>query len=236
MPDDDELSEEEVAKRTRALLMDRTDRTPEQKKRKAAARKADHEFLKSINIQKPAGRVKQKDVQILKELRDEFKHTWERIADKFDNFKYFSERQIKFAKYYAQNGRRSILNASIRAGYVSKHAPTHINNMKKTMQIAGFEELIQAFEFEEKAKMKISVEDVVKWFNDIAMAAMAAGDFTNANRSMESLAKYLGMFVEKREITHRVVHNKQELDDRIAELTAVLREAEPELDARLRTH
>jgi len=236
LPDDDELSEEEVAKRTRALLMDRTDRTPEQDKRKRQARRADQEFLKTVNIQKPIGRVKQKDVKILRELKDEFKHTWERIAAKFDNFKYFSERQIKFAKYYAQNGRTSILNASIRAGYVSKHAPTHINNMKITMKMAGFEELIQAFEFEEKAKLKIEISDVVKWFHDIATAAMASGDFTNANRSMESLAKYLGMFIERREVTHRVVQNKQELDDRIAELTAVLREAEPEIEARLRTH
>jgi hypothetical protein len=82
--------------------------------------------------------------------------------------------------------------------------------------------------------MKINIEDVVKWFNDIATAAMQTGDFTNANRAMENLAKYLGMFVDKKEITHRTVHSKEELDTRIGELTAILREAEPDLERKLR--
>ena len=82
--------------------------------------------------------------------------------------------------------------------------------------------------------MKLCVEDVVKWFQDIASAAMETQDFTNANRAMENLAKYLGMFVEKKEITHKVVQSREELDARIAELTAVLREAEPEIERKLR--
>jgi acyl carrier protein phosphodiesterase len=82
--------------------------------------------------------------------------------------------------------------------------------------------------------MKINVEDVVKWFNDIATAAMQTGDFTNANRAMENLAKYLQMFTERREVTHRVVHSKEELDTRIAELSRVLKEVEPDIEARLR--
>lgn len=84
--------------------------------------------------------------------------------------------------------------------------------------------------------MKLSVEDVVKFFNDIANQAMSAGDYTNANRSMENLAKYLQMFVEKKEITHRTIHSKEELDTRISELTAILKEAEPEIEQRLRIH
>ena len=82
--------------------------------------------------------------------------------------------------------------------------------------------------------MKINVEDVVKWFNDIATAAMQTGDFTNANRAMENLAKYLGMFVDKKEIIHKTIHSKEELDTRIGELTAILREAEPDLERKLR--
>lgn len=84
--------------------------------------------------------------------------------------------------------------------------------------------------------MKINVEDVVKWFNDIATAAMQTGDFTNANRAMENLAKYLGMFVDKKEIIHKTIHSKEELDTRIGELTAILREAEPDLERKLRIH
>jgi hypothetical protein len=82
--------------------------------------------------------------------------------------------------------------------------------------------------------MKINVEDVVKWFNDIATAAMQTGDFTNANRAMENLAKYLQMFVERKEITHRTVHSREELDTRIKELTSVLQEADAEIEDRIR--
>lgn len=82
--------------------------------------------------------------------------------------------------------------------------------------------------------MKINVEDVVRWFNDIATQAMSSGDFTNANRAMENLAKYLGMFLERKEITHRTIYSRDELDNRIQELTSILKEAEPEIEKRLR--
>ena len=81
--------------------------------------------------------------------------------------------------------------------------------------------------------MMINVEDVVKWFSDIATASMEAGDYTNANRSMENLAKYLQMFVDKREITHTVIHSKDDLDARIASLSAILKDSAPEIDAKL---
>jgi hypothetical protein len=51
---------------------------------------------------------------------------------------------------------------------------------------------------------------------------------------MENLAKYLGMFVDKKEIIHKTIHSKEELDTRIGELTAILREAEPDLERKLR--
>jgi hypothetical protein len=104
----------------------------------------------------------------------------------------------------------------------------------RMLVVPEFHELISAFEIEEKARMKISVQEVVKWFNDIATQAMASGDFTNANRAMENLAKYLQMFVDKKEITHRTIHSKEELDTRIKELTTVLREADSEIEERLR--
>ena len=81
--------------------------------------------------------------------------------------------------------------------------------------------------------MKINVEDVVAWFHKIATAAMEDGDYTNANRSMESLAKYLGMFVERKEITHKTIHSKEELDVRIAEYQRILAEGRSEIDAKL---
>jgi len=81
--------------------------------------------------------------------------------------------------------------------------------------------------------MKLNVEDVVAWFQKIATASMEAGDFTNANRSLENLGKYLQMFVERKEITHHIVHNRQELDARIIELTDILKESGPDIEAQL---
>jgi hypothetical protein len=82
--------------------------------------------------------------------------------------------------------------------------------------------------------MKISVQEVVEWFQRIAAAAMETGDYANANRAMENLAKYLQMFVERKEITHRTVHSREELDTRIKELTSVLQEADAEIEDRIR--
>jgi hypothetical protein len=122
------------------------------------------------------------------------------------------------------------------AGYDSVNPAVLLSLANKNLSIPHFHDLVTAFEIEEKARMKINVEDVVKWFNDIATQAMGSGDFTNANRAMENLAKYLGMFVEKKEITHRTIHSKEELDTRISELTAILREAEPEIERKLKIH
>lgn len=82
--------------------------------------------------------------------------------------------------------------------------------------------------------MQISVTEVINWFQRIANEAMANNDFANANRAMENLAKYLGMFTEKKEIIHRTIHSKEELDTRINELTTVLKEIEPEIASRIR--
>jgi RNAse (barnase) inhibitor barstar len=42
------------------------------------------------------------------------------------------------------------------------------------------------------------------------------------------------MFVERKEITHRTVHSREELDTRIKELTSVLQEADAEIEDRIR--
>lgn len=81
--------------------------------------------------------------------------------------------------------------------------------------------------------MGLRVEEVAAWFENIARVAMEAGDFTNANRAMENYGKYLGMFVDRKEITHTTVHSKAELDARIAELQAVLNENRTEIERKL---
>jgi hypothetical protein len=65
---------------------------------------------------------------------------------------------------------------------------------------------------------------------------MQTGDFTNANRAMENLAKYLGMFIERKEVKHKTIHSREELDTRISELTSILKESEPDIERKLRIH
>ena len=131
---------------------------------------------------------------------------------------------------------RDLKNHLRLAGYDTVNPAVLLAMANNNLSIPHFNDLVTAFEIEEKARMKINVEDVVRWFNDIATQAMGSGDFTNANRAMENLAKYLGMFIERKEITHKSVHSKEELDTRISELTAILKEAEPDIERKLRIH
>lgn len=193
-----------------------------------------NKVLKELNIHKPIARTRSSDVANMLFLKKELRETWHTLWESANEYKRYTEKQIRFAKMYALNGRRFIIRSMKEAGYEygdDEQARLYAHRLLKR---PGFDDLIRAFELEEKARMKLTVEDVVAWFQRIATAAMESGDYTNANRSLESLAKYLGMFVEKREITHKVIHSKQELDTRIAELTQILRDAEPEIEAKIR--
>ncbi|MFN7640261.1 MAG: terminase small subunit [bacterium] len=192
--------------------------------------------LKKLNIHQPRYGVRAENVKAIKEVKEHLRETWQASWDRINKLKVknLTSKQVEFARQYAKNGRTNKTQAARLAGYDSGN-PTVLREMAyKCLAIPHFDELIKAFELEEKARMKLNVEDVVKWFNDIATAAMETGDYTNANRAMENLAKYLQMFTERKEVTHRVVHSREELDTRIAELSRVLKEVEPEIDARLR--
>lgn len=189
--------------------------------------------LKALDIQKPRGAASARHVKIMKELKDALRHSWAMLRDNIDDFQRFSEKQIAFARHYAKNGRTNKTAAARAAGYLMPDPTALLNTANHNLKMPYMDQLITAFEFEEKARMKICVEDVVAWFNRIAEQSIETGDFTNANRAMENLAKYLQMFVEKKEVTHRVIHSREELDARIVELTKVLKDAEPEIERNL---
>jgi hypothetical protein len=192
--------------------------------------------LKKLNIHQPRYGVRAENVKAIKEVKEHLRETWQASWDRINKLKVknLTPKQVEFARQYAKNGRTNKTQAARMAGYDSGN-PTVLREMAyKCLAIPHFDELIKAFELEEKAKMKLNVEDVVKWFNDIAMAAMESGDYTNANRAMENLARYLGMFIERKEVTHKTIYSREELDTRISELTSILKEAEPELERKLR--
>jgi hypothetical protein len=190
--------------------------------------------LREMNIHQPKRVVTKQHVDAIRSIKEHLRETWRAHWDKVERFKNLTPKQVEFARQYAINGRTNKCGAARLAGYDSGNYNILLRIANKNLAIPHYHELVTAFEIEEKARMKINVEDVVKWFNDIATAAMQTGDFTNANRAMENLAKYLGMFIDKKEIIHKTVHSKEELDTRIGELTAILREAEPDLERKLR--
>jgi hypothetical protein len=192
--------------------------------------------LRELNIHKPGHGIRAENVKAIRNLKEHLRETWQASWDKINKIKRLTPKQVEFARQYALNGRTNKCGAMRLAGYDSANPAVLLSMANKNLSLPNFNDLVTAFEIEEKARMKINVEDVVKWFNDIATQAMASGDFTNANRAMENLAKYLGMFVEKKEITHRTIHSKEELDTRISELTAILKEAEPDIERKLRIH
>lgn len=193
--------------------------------------------LAAMNVHTPRNAraaYTKKDVETVKQLKAALRETWQGMWDRVNDFTHFTQQQMEFARQYAINGRRNKTEAARLAGYAPGNPDKQHESAQRNLRRPFMEDLITLFELEEKAKMRINVEDVVKWFNDIATKAMEVKDFTNANRAMENLAKYLGMFVERKEITHKTVHSKEELDARIAELTAVLRESEPDIERKLR--
>jgi phage terminase small subunit len=222
------LADEEaaLAKKKRQQKIDRLEVRP--RKRRSCLE------LKELKVYKPIHRSSQADVAKMRKLAEYLQQTHKEVEDKFQGWHYFSEKQINFARAYAQLGRRSLTAAAKKAGYTAAEDNIAYIAAARNMKRPGMEELIQAFEREEVARMTITVQEVVKWFNDIATAAMGSGDFTNANRAMENLAKYLQMFVERKEITHRVVHNKEELDARIAELTKVLQDSAEDIKSSIK--
>lgn len=196
-------------------------------------RELKRELKEQFNIHLPRGRLGTDARKALRELKEELAQTWPLVQDALQTYAKFSQKQIRFAKYYALNGRSNKSGAARDAGYETTNGMVLLEMANRNLALDHMEELIVAFEHEQKAKLKMTVDDVVKYFSKIADAAMGIEDFTNANRAMENLAKYLQMFVTKTEITHRTVSTPAELDARIAELTAVLDSSRDEIDARL---
>lgn len=189
--------------------------------------------LEAVGIHRPRRNPSRLEVETLETLKKMLSNTWEQMVGKAINYRHLSKRQLEFFRRYAINGRRLIAKSARQAGYETSTECNLAAAGYRNLKHPYAEELLTAFEFEEKAKMGLMVEDVAAWFEKIANAAMDAGDFTNANRAMEQYGKYLGMFVERKEITHRNVHNKEELDARIAELQGILADSRDDIKANI---
>lgn len=76
------------------------------------------------------------------------------------------------------------------------------------------------------SELGVTVEWVVSKFRSVYDEAMATKDFGNANKALENLAKYLGMFIERKEEHVYNYRNEAELDRELARLLAVAEQVE----------
>ncbi len=192
--------------------------------------------LAAIDVHCPSRALSKDEVANLKMLHAEFEGLRHKLREDARRFKTFNKRQVLFLRFYMLNGYKSLAKCMRQAGYQGEYTETLAHEGRLILRKPGAAELLSILEQEEKLKMKITIEEVVAWFQKIADAAMASGDLTNANRSMENLAKYLGMFVDKKVIEHRNITSKEQLDARIEELTTILKESDAEIAAKLRVH
>ena len=189
--------------------------------------------LKALGVHKPGYASTPEHLKAMKQLKEMLRHTWSQVFERVDDYKRVTVKQLEFFRRYAIYGRKNSMKAVKAAGYTYTDERNIQRKAKELLRHPHAEELIAAFELEEKAKMGLLVEDVARWFENIATKAMESGDFTNANRAMESYAKYLGMFTERKEITHRTVYSAKELDARIEELHRVLAEEKNEITRKI---
>lgn len=189
--------------------------------------------LESMKIQLPWSKMTAEKVKNMKFLREELRLTFQQHVDKMPEFVRLTEKQVRFYKAYVQLGRRSKIKAMQLAGYMRKSAQNLWNDATILLRKPEADDIMRAFEFEEKARMLLTVEDVVQWFQNIATKALDVGDFTNANRAMENLGKYLGMFVERKEVKITNITSKDDLDAEIARLRSVLEDNREDIERQI---
>jgi hypothetical protein len=166
-------------------------------------------------------------------VKKELYHTWEKVSDILADKPRLTERQVEFCRLYALSGRTKASHCMRAAGYKTDNDGALYQDAQRLLQRPIIQRLIRAFEMEEKARVLFTIEDVALQLQEVAKAAMEAQDFNAANKSLELLGKYLGMFVERKEILHKVVHNQAELDARIIELQNIIDDAMVAADDKL---
>ena len=137
-------------------------------------------------------------------------------------------KQQKFAEAYVATNDAS--KALIDAGYApvvrtdtgvldksktAKRAQQYLSNPK----IRAYVETIREEVIE---KVAWTAEKVIDKMYQTYLRATDNDDYTNANRSMESIAKHLGMFVDKKEIKQEFSSMTGSSDDDIQKLADVI--------------
>jgi len=129
-------------------------------------------------------------------------------------------KQQKFAEGYVATNNAS--QALIDAGYApvvrtdtGERAQQYLSNPKIRAYIETIrEEVIE--------KVSWTAEKVIDKMYQTYLRATDNNDYTNANRSMEAIAKHLGMFVDKKEIKQEFSGMSDNSDEDIQKLADVI--------------
>lgn len=116
-------------------------------------------------------------------------------------------KQRTFCREYIKD--MNVRAAHIRAGYAPKSLHNSYNLLKRSEVKAYIHFLVS----EEKAKFEVTEISVKNAFLRIALACEADGNYSNALRAYENLAKWLGMFVERHETSLSVDDKTANLDE-----------------------
>ena len=119
---------------------------------------------------------------------------------KVPTFRGLTAMQEKFCMEFASHGDEA--KAYVAAGY--NPDKTEARTRVKARVIMKNEKILERIkEYQEEALTKITwtKEKVLENLAKVHNEAMRDGDYTNANKSMEHIAKHLGMFVDKVEQT-----------------------------------
>ena len=105
-------------------------------------------------------------------------------------------REEKFCRCYIATA--DPVEAWIKSGYDHSY-PKYDIHAREKIRHPLIEERIKELMDEAKEKMRWDADTVLDRFNEIYKSSMAEQDHTNASRSMEQIAKHLGMFVDRSE-------------------------------------
>lgn len=108
-----------------------------------------------------------------------------------------SAKQAKFVRVYLATG--DVYRAYKEAGYYIGKGQFWYMDAKEQLKSPKIERALAGMIEEQKQKMRVDIQDVIDGFLATYNNATAQNDFTNANRSLENLAKYLGMYTGKGE-------------------------------------
>ena len=137
-----------------------------------------------------------------------------------------NDKQRRFVDTYVAGGCSNLKAALHAAGYTAsdKNAAAQARQILRAPQVRAY---MMTKEKEAKYSASISVEEVVSYYNRLIETAFTKGDLTNVNRALESLGKYLNMFIERTELTVKQVRSKEEVAEELDRMMAIYQESKP---------